>query len=52
MIYTIFRGLFDIEELKKVETEKKVKSIQTGSSTLERQQIYSPSNIVEPFKID
>ncbi len=47
MIYTISKDLFDIEKLKKMETEKAAKSNQTDLSNLGKLQIYSPSNIVE-----
>ena len=48
MIYAISRGLSDIEELEKVETEKAIRSIQTGPSDFERQQVRSPLTMVRP----
>jgi len=52
-LITIFEwGLYNIEELKRMEAEKIVKSIQAELSFFERQQIYSLSNITGPFKID
>ncbi len=41
-----------MEELKKIEAEKAAKFIQTELSISERQQMYSPLNIVGLFDID
>jgi len=49
---TISRGIFNIEKLKKIETEEAARFNQIKSSTFEKQQIYLPSNIAKSFKID
>ena len=52
LIRTISRGIFDMEELEKIETKEAVRFIQAEPSTFRKQQMYSPSSIVGLFRID